>query len=217
MTEYSTPDTGSDMQRRVSDVTQQATDQVREAGDVVRGQIGDELGRRSTDAGRQVGATGDAMRQAGAQLRAQGNDLPAQLAEQVAGQADRLGRYLRESDGETILDDLQEFARRQPWIVAGVGLAVGLGLARVLKASSRRDGSGPGYRGTFASNSYTTVPSGTRAPVAPDPPDPYGATPPPVPPSDPLPHASPGASTLGRPAPSIGEEDELPPEPEAWR
>ena len=36
------------------------------------------------------------------------------------------------------MEDAERFARRQPWLVAGVGLIAGFALARSLKASSGR-------------------------------------------------------------------------------
>jgi hypothetical protein len=71
------------------------------------------------------------------QLRSQGNDLPARLAEQVADRAKRLGGYLRESDAERILGDVEESGRRHPWAVAAAGVVIGAAGARLLKASSR--------------------------------------------------------------------------------
>ena len=174
MTQQVKDESGSDVQQKLSNVAGQATDKVREAGDTARGQVEEQVGQRSTQLGEQVTSMGDAMRQAGDQLRGQGNDLPAQLAAQVAAQTDRLGRYLRESDGETILSDVEGFARRQPWIVAGVGLAAGLAAARLLKASGRRTGAGG--RGTNQAQGLD--PLGTAEPeelVAGEPSAPYAA------------------------------------------
>lgn len=168
-----------DMQQRASDAAGQAADKVREAGQTVRGQVEEQVGTRSTQAGEQVASVGDAMRQAGDQLRSQGNDLPAQLAAQAAAQTDRLGRYLRESDGDTILRDVEDFARRQPWIVAGVGLAIGLGVARLLKASGRQSRGGGGETGGEAGDFYTSLQSRSTGPVAAEPPAPVTPTPPP--------------------------------------
>src|SRR5207245_956116 len=95
---------------------------------------------RSTEVGQQVGSGVQTMREAAQEMRGQGNDLPAQVAEWTAAQADRLGRYLRESDGEQIIRDVEGLGRRQPWVVVGVGLAAGLVAARLLKASGNRGG-----------------------------------------------------------------------------
>lgn len=102
--------------------------------DPVRDQVDD----RTTAAGEATGQVGDAVRDMGGQLRSQGNDLPARAAEEVANRVDQLARYLRESDGERIMSDFEDFARRQPLVVAAVGLAAGVAAARLLKASGSR-------------------------------------------------------------------------------
>jgi hypothetical protein len=72
------------------------------------------------------------------ELRSQGKEAPANLAEQVASQADRVGDYLKEANGDRILRDVEDFARRQPMLVAAAGLALGFAASRFLKASSSR-------------------------------------------------------------------------------
>ena len=72
------------------------------------------------------------------ELRDQGKEQPAKLAEQAADGAERVGGYLKESDGERILGDVEDFGRRQPWAVISGGVAPGLVAARFLKASARR-------------------------------------------------------------------------------
>jgi hypothetical protein len=76
------------------------------------------------------------VRAVGASLREQGKDRPANLAEQAADRAERLGGYLKESDADRILGDVEDFGRRQPWAVIAGGVAIGLVASRFLKASS---------------------------------------------------------------------------------
>jgi hypothetical protein len=45
---------------------------------------------------------------------------------------------MKESDGDRILGDVEDFARSNPWAVAAGGLALGFVASRVLKASSSR-------------------------------------------------------------------------------
>ena len=70
------------------------------------------------------------------ELRKQGNDAPARYAEQAADRVEQVGTWLRDSDGDRILGDVEDFARRNPWGVAAAGLALGFAAARLLKASS---------------------------------------------------------------------------------
>jgi hypothetical protein len=72
------------------------------------------------------------------ELRKQDREGPARVAEQVADRADRLGDYLQSASGERIVRDVEDFARRQPWLVAAGGLALGFAASRFLKASSGR-------------------------------------------------------------------------------
>ena len=82
------------------------------------------------------------VRKAGGQARdrarEQGKDGPARIADQVAERAERAGSWMKESDAERILGDVEDFARSNPWAVAAGGLALGFVASRVLKASSSR-------------------------------------------------------------------------------
>ena len=51
---------------------------------------------------------------------------------------ERLGGYLEQTNGDHLLRDAEDFARRRPWMVAGMGLVAGLAASRFLKASSER-------------------------------------------------------------------------------
>ena len=51
---------------------------------------------------------------------------------------ERLGNYLTDADSDRMLRDVEDFARRQPWLVAGGGMLLGLFGSRLLKASSSR-------------------------------------------------------------------------------
>ncbi len=70
------------------------------------------------------------------ELRRQGKDAPARYVEQAAERADRMGQWLRDSDGDRILSDVEDFARSNPWAIAAAGLALGFTASRLLKASS---------------------------------------------------------------------------------
>jgi ElaB/YqjD/DUF883 family membrane-anchored ribosome-binding protein len=97
-----------------------------------------QVDQRSTEAGQKVGGFASDVRSVGDQLRQQGKDRPAKLADQAADRAERLGRYLTQSDAERILSDVEDFGRRQPWAVIAGGAALGLVASRFLKASSSR-------------------------------------------------------------------------------
>jgi hypothetical protein len=75
------------------------------------------------------------------------------VAEQVADRAESFGSYLRDADGERLLRDVEDVARRQPWLIAAGGLALGFAASRFLKASSSRRYQS-GYDRTDATGAY---------------------------------------------------------------
>ncbi|HEX7149638.1 MAG TPA: hypothetical protein VF512_19180 [Actinomycetota bacterium] len=164
-TEGSTTDQVKD---QVKEKAQVAQDKARGAMGQARGRISDQVDQRSTQAGERIAGTASDVRSIAEELRSQGKDAPATLAEQVAGQADRVGDYLKGASGDRILRDVEDFARRQPMLVAAAGLALGFAASRFLKASSSRryesgyqsDGDG-GYDRTYATSPYDTRTSST--------------------------------------------------------
>jgi hypothetical protein len=141
------------MANSATDVASQAQDRAREAAGQARGRMREEVDRRSTEVGERVGGTAGDARSVAEELRKQGKDTPARLVDQAADRAERLGGYLQESDGERILNDVEGFARRNPWAVAAGGLALGFAASRMLKASSgERYRASLGPREGFAGN-----------------------------------------------------------------
>ena len=104
-----------------------------------RSKLGETLDLRTTQAGGQARQMAQALRRSGEQLRQQGDGQQvAGMTEGVAERIDGLGGYLERTSGDELLRDVEDFARRRPWIVAGAGLMVGLAASRFLKASSER-------------------------------------------------------------------------------
>jgi hypothetical protein len=122
------------------EVQQQAGQKAQEWKSQAGSKVRNELDNRSTQAGEQVSSTASAFRRVGEELRSEQKDGPARLAEQIADRAERLGSYLTETDGDGILRDLEQFARRRPWLVAVTGAAAGFLASRFVKASASRDG-----------------------------------------------------------------------------
>jgi ElaB/YqjD/DUF883 family membrane-anchored ribosome-binding protein len=104
-----------------------------------KSKLGDTLDRRTNDAGVQARKMAQALRQSSEQLANEGNGQQASgLAEGAADRIERLGGYLERTSGDELMRDVEDFARRRPWIVAGIGLVAGLAASRFLKASSER-------------------------------------------------------------------------------
>src|SRR3954454_21342994 len=126
----------------VGDKVDQATEVIsaRKDGPVAKGRRGlhRQVGQRSAQLSDQVGTASQTIRRVADQSRMDGNDQQARLAEQAADRADRLSSYLIDVDPERLMNDAEDFARRQPWLIAGVGLVAGFAVARSLKASSGR-------------------------------------------------------------------------------
>jgi len=121
-----------------SSTTEQAKEKAQEGAQQAKRTVRDQVDQRSTQAGERVGATANDIRSVSDELRKQGKDQPAKLAEQAAQRAESLGDYLKRSDGDTILGDVEDFGRRQPWAVIAGGVALGFAASRFLKASSTR-------------------------------------------------------------------------------
>jgi broad specificity phosphatase PhoE len=147
--------------------TDQAKEKAQEAAGQAKGALRSQVDQRSTDAGERVGGFASDVRSVGEQLREQGKDQPAKLADQAAQRAERLGDYLKQSDADRILGDLEDLGRRQPWAVIGGGVVLGLVASRFLKASSSRrydqrqtGGSSLPARTSDVSASASGIPSG---------------------------------------------------------
>jgi gas vesicle protein len=180
-------------QEKVQQVAGQAQEKAQEAAGQAKGQLRSQVDQRSTQAGEQVSSTASDMRSVAEQLREQGKEQPAKLAEQAAQRAERVGGYLKESDADRILHDIEDFGRRQPLAIMFGGLALGFMASRFLKASSQNRSYG-GSNGTYqppAPRRQAALPPAT-------PPTAYPAPPvPPVPPAGTVPPPVTGPTTPG--------------------
>jgi hypothetical protein len=166
-------------QEKAQEVREQAGEQVRKATGQARDRARDQVDQRSTQAGEQVGRHANDLREVAQQLRQQGKDGPAKIADQVADRADRAGSWMKESDADRILSDVEDFARSNPWAVAAGGVALGFVASRLLKASSSQRyeqrnataGQLPAAGGTTVASpgATTAIPATPPAPVVDDP------------------------------------------------
>ncbi len=128
---------------QVADVVDSAREKTQEqashAVEKGRGALRTQVDTRSTQAGEHSQSIADTLRQTAAQLRQTGDEQKtryAGIADQGADRLERVGGYLTESDAEELLSRVEEVARRQPWLVGGTGLILGIATARFLRASS---------------------------------------------------------------------------------
>jgi ElaB/YqjD/DUF883 family membrane-anchored ribosome-binding protein len=137
----STPDNGGatdQAKEKAQEAAGQAKDKAQEAAGQAKNRLASEVDTRSTQAGEQLRSSADDVRGVAEHLRGQGKDKPAELAEKTAERVQQLGDYLHRADGDGLLRDVEDFARRKPWAVAAGGLALGFAASRFLKASSAR-------------------------------------------------------------------------------
>jgi hypothetical protein len=145
---------------QVQEKAQEAQEKLKGGAQQAQARVREQVDQRSTQAGEQVSATAQALRTTSRQLREEGQDAQAQAAEKAAHHAERLGGYLSESNADRILGDLEDFGRRQPLAVIGLGVAAGFVASRFLKASSRER-----YQG-YQSHQARTPATGVQPPPA---------------------------------------------------
>jgi ElaB/YqjD/DUF883 family membrane-anchored ribosome-binding protein len=127
-----------------------------------KSRLGETLDQRTNEAGVQARKMAQALRRSGEQLSNEGNgQQAAELAEGAADRIERLGGYLERTSGTELVRDVEDFARRRPWMVAGMGLVVGLAASRFLKASSERRYGGSLPPGGGSRRYGHVVPQGT--------------------------------------------------------
>jgi ElaB/YqjD/DUF883 family membrane-anchored ribosome-binding protein len=116
-------------------VAQEKASELREQGSA---RLRDQFDRRSNEAGSQVRSLAEALRRSGGDLSSEGNTSGARLAEQAAERIERVGGYLEQKSGDELMRDIETFARRRPWMLAGLGMLAGVAAARFMKASSEQ-------------------------------------------------------------------------------
>ena len=144
----------------VSAAQEQITAKAHELGGEANFQIREQLDQRSTQAGEQLQSIGKTLQSGANQLRSEGKDVPARIVEEVARRADDVGGYLQSAEADRILGDIEGFARRRPWLTAGVGALAGFLASRFVKASGNRRYAGAHSNGSGSSPSMRSLTSG---------------------------------------------------------
>ena len=126
----------------------------------------EQFDQRSTDAGGQVRTLAEALRRSGSELSGDGSAGAARLTGQAARGIERFGIYLEQKHGDDVMRDIETFARRQPWLLAGVGVLAGAAAARFMKASSDQRNGAVSHTGERTSRPGLTTGREVRGPVA---------------------------------------------------
>jgi hypothetical protein len=154
-------------QEKAQEVAGQAKEQARQAAGQARVRVREQVDQRSTQAGEQVVSQASDMRSVGEELRRQGKEGPAKVADQIADRTERVGQWLARSDADAILDDVEDFARRNPWALVAGGMVLGFAASRFLKASSTQRYEMRHPSGTTRAPAGTLVPPATATPRVP--------------------------------------------------
>jgi ElaB/YqjD/DUF883 family membrane-anchored ribosome-binding protein len=136
------------------------------AGDLrqqAAGKVEEQIDQRSTEVGTQARSVASALRDTTGRLREQGSSGAATVAEQASDRIEQLGDYLERMDGQSIMRDIQSFARRRPWALAGIGVVTGLLGARFAKASGSSGSGGQMGSAEGSSGRLALPPAGTTS------------------------------------------------------
>ena len=114
-------------------VVGQATSTLQQARDRASSSLGESKGQFAD----QFGTIAEALRRTTEHLRSEDQQRIAGITETVARQVDQVANYLGTRMPRAMRTDLENLARRQPAIVLGGALMLGLIGARFLKSSQR--------------------------------------------------------------------------------
>ena len=136
-------------------VVDQAKNTFQQARDRASSSLGESKGQLSD----QVRNIADALRRTTEHLRSEDQQRIAGLTDTVARQVEQVADYLSNKDARAMRQDLENLARRQPAVMIGGALVLGLIGARFLKSSERRggrrfDGQNSGRERSFGYTGY---------------------------------------------------------------
>ncbi|MGI8856321.1 MAG: hypothetical protein ACR2JW_11265 [Thermomicrobiales bacterium] len=145
--------TGQDVVQQTQEKAGQAVDQAQQmAGQVVdqaKQQATSQIASRKDQAVDSLGTVAEALRHTGEHLRQNDQHGIAQYTDKAAERVEQFTDTLRGKDVQTIVRDVERYARQQPAVVLGGAFVLGLLGARFLKSTAQRgddeQGGGSGY------------------------------------------------------------------------
>lgn len=120
---------------QVGEMAGQVQEQVGRLTDQVRSQMSSNLMEQKDRAASGLETVSLVLRQTGDQFRLQDQDTVAQYVLNAADQVERFSDQLRTQDLTQIVQQTEQFARRQPWLFAGGALTLGFLAVRFLRSS----------------------------------------------------------------------------------
>jgi len=129
---------GGSAREQIREVKNQVVDQAKSTFQQARDRAGSSLGESKGQFAEQFGTIADALRRTTEHLRSEDQQRIAGLTDTVARQVAQVADYLSNKDARATRQDLENLARRQPGLMIGGALILGLIGARFLKSSERR-------------------------------------------------------------------------------
>jgi len=142
----------SQVKQATSETLNQAKQAVSESLDDTKRQVQSTLDTQKSQVAGRLGSVANALRQTSEQLKAQNETTFALYAESAAEQIENWSELLQTKNLNDLVNEVQDFARRQPEVFIAGSLAAGLLLGRFLKSSGSRTSSynNYNYRGSYA-------------------------------------------------------------------
>jgi hypothetical protein len=131
---------------QIREVKDQVVDQARNSFRQARDSATNSLSNSRQQAADRIGGIASAFRSTSDHLRSEHQAGVANLTDSLADQVERVSDYLRDRDLRDLGNDVENLARRQPALVLGAALAIGMLGARFFK-SSERSGRREEFRG----------------------------------------------------------------------
>ena len=126
-------------QNQDQDLLQHAKQAGGEIVNQVQQQAGTQIERGKETAAEQLSQVVNAVRQFGQTLSGEANGpiarYAAEYGDKAANSLERFSNYIREQDARRLLNDVQNFGRRQPALLLGGAFLLGLAGARLIKSS----------------------------------------------------------------------------------
>ncbi|HEX7088273.1 MAG TPA: hypothetical protein VF198_18085 [Vicinamibacterales bacterium] len=122
----------------------------RSFGDAVRGMAAAKASEQKHRATESLGQVAQALRRATDVLREDGRSGLANYVQRASDRIEQFSHRIDEQDLQQMIEQVQQFARRQPALFIGAAFGLGLLGGRLLKSSSHGDrhtASGPGFHG----------------------------------------------------------------------
>ena len=139
---------------------QQAKQTTSEVVSQVQQQASSQINRQKDTAASELSTVVNAVRRFGETLSNEGQGpiarFAAQYGDKAANSLDRFANYLREQDSKRLLNDVQNFGRRQPALMIGGMFLLGFAGARLIRSSIEAASSGSMSTGTQGSRNMGT-------------------------------------------------------------